>query len=220
MKRIRLSFSKRGPRTLAEFEAQNRKLGQLLESNEKLQTMKATRKDTTWGSIFECIRRHANSLHSALKQNWNCDCTTPHKTDLQLQRRSTGGWTSNFNVAFETQLDIITGTAKRREFIIRLKADKGSEEVSKFHTHTFAGKPSTETQYLDLGRLRRNFETKSTPQVNVMPCPNLVISLSDTPPTLSLNGCMKKIGKPASCENTPQHMSAKEALPEGKHRYV
>ncbi|CZR68674.1 uncharacterized protein PAC_18573 [Phialocephala subalpina] len=214
LKRIRLSFSKRGPKTLAALETQNRKLRELLESNEKLESMKATRKDTTWGNIFECIRRHANSLHSALKRNWCCDCTTPHGTNLQLQRRSTGGWTSNFNVAFEMQLDTQTRNAKRREFLIRLKADKAMDELSKDLFRSFVGRPSSDTQHLDLGRLRQNFENKSSPQVNFNPRPNLVTSLSDTPSTPYY---MNNIAGPTSCGNI-QHMLTKHESHTDKHR--
>lgn len=104
LKRIHLSFSKKGTKTLTLLETQNRKLRELLDSSDKLDTLKIKRKDTTWGTIFECIRRHASSLHMALTNGWQCDCASPHSAGLRLQHRTTGGWSSSFNMSFAVRL--------------------------------------------------------------------------------------------------------------------
>ncbi|KAE8448823.1 hypothetical protein EG329_008825 [Mollisiaceae sp. DMI_Dod_QoI] len=215
MKRIRLSFSKRGPRTLTTLETRNRKLRELLESNEKLESMRATRKDTSWGSIFECIRRHANSLHSALKRSWICECTVPHDTELQLQNRSAGGWASNFNVAFETHKD--TEPSRRQEFIIRLKAEKGLDELSKVNHLLPVSNASPETQHLDVSKLRRNFESKSTPQVSILHRPSLATTSSDTMLITSHNGHTNKCTGKEGSENLPYRMLEKDASHSEKH---
>src|SRR3954467_1264317 len=100
LKRIHLSFSKKGTKTLAALESQNRKLRELLDSNDKLDSLKSVRKDTAWGAIFECIRKHASSLHTAVSRGWQCDCANPHLAGLRLQQRTVGGWSSSFNLAF------------------------------------------------------------------------------------------------------------------------
>ncbi len=53
MKRTRPNFSKKGPKTVASLAFQNRKLRELLDSNDNFESIKARRKNTTWGIIFE-----------------------------------------------------------------------------------------------------------------------------------------------------------------------
>lgn len=191
LKRVRLSFSKKGPKTLSLLESHNRKLRELLESNDQLESMKATKKDTSWGGIFECIRQHASSLHSAIKRNWRCNCTTPHITDLQLQRRSTGGWSSSFNIAFEALDETELRNIRRREVVIRIRKESRAEEPPYAPSLPSKGQFSAQEQYLDMGRLRRNFEPNSTPQVNIMPRPSLSPALSETS-TIPSHGALKE----------------------------
>jgi hypothetical protein len=47
--------------------------------------MKDTRKYTAFADIFDGIRQHARSIHTALKRGWNCDCETPHIVALRLE---------------------------------------------------------------------------------------------------------------------------------------
>lgn len=157
MKRIHLSFSKKGVRALSALETHNRKLRDLMDSNDKLDGMRATRKDTKWASIFQCIRHHASSLHTALKKSWTCECTAPHTTSLRLQRRVTGGWSSQFHLDFSgPPRESLT----RREVVIsvREKTENGGTNLSNF---------PDPNEYLS--RLRSNFEPKACPQINSRP---------------------------------------------------
>lgn len=178
MKRIRLSFSKKGPKTVASLETHNRKLRELLDSNDKLDSMKATRKDTTWGTIFECIRGHAGSVHTAIKKSWNCNCTRPHMAGLRLQKRLTGD-EPDFSIAFNVPEEVHKPPTHAREVTISAKkkvpADTKTPQISPAPS---PGKGATQENYI--GKLRTNF-TQSTPQLNVVSRPPLHTSLSESP---------------------------------------
>ncbi|KAK0129528.1 hypothetical protein ONS96_000093 [Cadophora gregata f. sp. sojae] len=116
MERIWLNISKTGRTTLTSLGTHCCKLRELLEPNEWLQNTRVTRSNEPWGSVFESIRQHASSLHSALQSYWTCDCPTPHIVDLQLKRRTIGGSSSIFDLKLETDLDI----GSRRHISIRL----------------------------------------------------------------------------------------------------
>ncbi|CAG8980080.1 hypothetical protein HYALB_00013482 [Hymenoscyphus albidus] len=92
-KRISHSFSNEGKKKVKSLESTNRKLRELLTVKEKLQTGRGTRtrEEIKWGNIFECIRRHASSVHMALRKGWNCSCEISHNTALRLERRHDGG---------------------------------------------------------------------------------------------------------------------------------
>jgi hypothetical protein len=164
LKRIRLSFSGKGEKIIASLEAHNRSLRELLDSDEKLDNMRDPRKDTTWANVFDCIRRHARSLHAALKGGWNCDCETPHTAALRLQQRSMGGWSSKFNVAFDIPKDPKdpkSSTNVRREIAISIKGQNKAEEGT---SETKSISSPIPDDWVD--RLRGNFESKSSPAVS------------------------------------------------------
>src|SRR4051812_14046971 len=104
MYRLRHSFSKKGTRAVESLKSHNRTLQNLLDSTEKLSSMKAKRKDTTWANVFEAIRKHASSVHAALRSGWSCQCA-PHTASLRLEQRKTGDWDSSFNLAFGVPQD-------------------------------------------------------------------------------------------------------------------
>jgi hypothetical protein len=182
LKRIRLSFSKKGVKTLAELEAHNRKLRELLDSSDKLDSVKAIRRDTRWATVFEGIRQHASSLHTALTNGWHCDCEAPHLAALRLQRRATGDWSSTFNMSFTISKEpkVMKPAGVRREVIISIRRDMNS-------TESFSPKRPNPTPVRDqypndlrqnLSDLRHNFGSKSSPQVNNSSRPTSPTSIS------------------------------------------
>ena len=130
IKRIYLSFSNRGTKTLASLETHNRKLRELLESSDKLDKVKVGRKDTNWGSIFECIRQHATNLRTAIKSGWNCDCKVPHPASLRLQKHTTPGSTSTFQVSFAIPKGPRKPPDLRREVAISVNPERMNNESS------------------------------------------------------------------------------------------
>jgi hypothetical protein len=178
LKRLRTSFRDEGPRTVGALEKLNGKLRDMLDANDKIESMRATRKDTPWGSIFQCIRRHASSLHSAIRKSWNCDCDTPHIATLELQRRTTGDWSSKFNIAFDIpEKDILV---KRREIVVSVRNEV--KKADKFMESVLIPNQAERGQFLS--PLRHDFQSMSTPQVNVIYRPILPSSLSGTAPSL------------------------------------
>lgn len=105
------------------MERNNRKFRELLDLldgklvNTKVDQRKAISKDTTWANIFECIRRHARSLHSALKNGWKCNCMAPHLAALQLQERDGGCSTASFTMAFTSSTSPRTSNFLRKVII-------------------------------------------------------------------------------------------------------
>jgi hypothetical protein len=160
---------------VALLETHNRKLRELLDSNDKLDSMKATRKDTTWGIIFEYIRGHADSVHTAIKKSWNCNCTKPHVTGLRLQKRSTGD-NPDFSMAFNISEEVHKPPIGAREVIISIKKDTPKESKTP-QTSPIPSPGATPAQENYIGKLRTNF-TQSAPQLNVVSRPALQTSLS------------------------------------------
>ena len=160
MKRVQLSFSKKGNNILTSLETHNRKLRELLDSNEKLESVKASQKDTTWANIFDCIRKHANSIHAAIRTGFCCTCTN-HAASLRLEQRKTGEWTSNFNLAFSV-LDSSKADAKfRREVTLKVRQCR--------ETPAMKIKSPQQTKKVEYGTmldLRTQFESKSSPQLD------------------------------------------------------
>lgn len=161
MKRVQLSFSKKGNNILTSLESHNRKLRELLDSNEKLESMKTSQKDTTWGTVFECIRAHAKSLHTAIKAGFCCNCPD-HATSLRLEQRKTGEWTSNFNLAFSVLDSSRADSRFRREVILKLRQGQQLPVIESrappFHTK--------QNEYDSMANLRTHFESRSSPQRN------------------------------------------------------
>ncbi|RFU31084.1 hypothetical protein B7463_g5232, partial [Scytalidium lignicola] len=169
MKRIYLSFSKKGNVIIEELERHNKTLAALLDSKDKLDSLKATRKDTTWANIFSGIRSHANSLYAALKKGWNCECEAGHSTALRLQPRETGGWSSDFNMYFTVPREGPTHPKVRREVMISIRKPK-KEAVVLSQTSRVPDKDGY------LSKLRRDFE----PQVTITQRPELTPSVFDS----------------------------------------
>ncbi|KAE9366234.1 hypothetical protein N431DRAFT_351599 [Stipitochalara longipes BDJ] len=178
LKRIRLSFSKRGPKTVASLENHNRKLRELLDSNDKLDSMKATRKDTTLGTIFECIRGHASSVHTAIKKSWTCNCNRSHATGLRLQKRLTGD-EPEFSMAFNIPEEVHKPPTNAREVTISIKK-KPPEDSKAFQTSPAPSLGELPAKENYIGKLRTDF-TQSTPQLSVVSRPPLHTSLSELP---------------------------------------
>jgi hypothetical protein len=89
--------------------------GQLVDG--KIGQTKAISKDTTWAKIFECIRRHASSLHSALTSGWKCNCMVPHVGALQLQERDGGDSSARFTMSFVSSTSTKQSSSFRRVVI-------------------------------------------------------------------------------------------------------
>jgi hypothetical protein len=168
MKRICLSFSKKGNATVEELERYNKKLAALLDSKDKLDGLKATRKDTTWANMFTGIRFHANSLYAALKKGWDCECKVGHRTALRLQRRETGGWSSDFNVYITVPKEGLAHSEVRREVVISIRKPKEEAAILP-QTSSVPG----EDKYFN--KLRQDFES----QVTITQRPKLTSAESD-----------------------------------------
>jgi hypothetical protein len=172
MKRICLSFSKKGTVVIEELERLNKKLAVLLESKDKLDGLRATRKNTSWANIFAGIRCHANTLFEVLRKGWNCECQAEHSTALRLQKRQTGGWSSTFHLYFSVPSPTPISQKMRKEIIIRVK--KQAEEPNELLNSSLA---AVKDEYLT--KLRRDFET----QVTITPRPDLASSISSSSST-------------------------------------
>jgi hypothetical protein len=162
-KRIAHSFSKKGAETITSMERNNRKFRELLDLldgklvNTKVDQRKAISKDTTWANIFECIRRHARSLHSALKNGWKCNCMAPHLAALQLQERDGGCSTASFTMAFTSSTSPRTSNFLRK-VIITAKSTYSNNRANLRPQPT-----PVQDWYLD--KLRQNIECELSPRV-------------------------------------------------------
>ncbi|TAQ86665.1 hypothetical protein B7494_g5026 [Chlorociboria aeruginascens] len=210
LKRIRLSFSKRGTETVALLEMHNRKLRELLDSSDKLESMKAatTRKDTTWANVFDCIRKHAGSLHSAIKNGWQCSCESPHLAALRLQKHSTTDWTSQFNMSF-TVPPKIAAPQSRREVVIGIK-----EITTPINPPDQSIKNPIPHEEVYLDKLRRDFEPKTTSQTSSLSRPILPPSVSSLSSTSSASSSLfgSFFTKSESSLNTSISMNGTESL--------
>lgn len=185
MHRLRHSFSAHGPRTVESLKSHNRTLRELLDSSEKVYSMKAKLKDTTWADIFEAIRKHATSVHAALRSGWSCQCA-PHTASLRLEQRKTGDWESSFNLAFGVPQD--TQVIVRRKVTIKVRKDK-TETTETTATRCSAPegvmRDTPNKTQAGLNALRQNFESKSTSQIDVISRPLLPTSASTPDPISS-----------------------------------
>ncbi|KAF7957829.1 hypothetical protein EAE96_003399 [Botrytis aclada] len=164
-------ISKRGTTTVEALEKHIRKLRELLDSNDELDSMKSVKRNTALANMFGGIRRHAQSLHMALKDGWNCDCREPHKVSLRLQQRTTGDWSSLFNLSFEYPEDIKRAAQtpyERRELVVSAKP--ASPQLNNHVDHFLH--PSAAVTGRE--KLRRNFESKPTPEAHITTKPVLV----------------------------------------------
>jgi hypothetical protein len=137
-------------------------------------------KYTPFADIFEGIRRHARSIHTALKRGWNCDCNTPHTAALRLEKRSKCGWGSNFNVAFDIPR---SKTLPRGRQEVRICVRKQNKDEENFLKPKSGPCPASDDW---VNELRSNLRPASPPAVNLPPRPFLPHSVS-TSSTLSLS---------------------------------
>lgn len=179
---MRHSFSKKGTRAVESLKYQNKILRDLIDTNERLSTQKAKRKDTTWATIFECIRRHASSVHAALRAGWTCQCA-PHTASLRLEQRKTGDWDSSFNLAFGVPKDL---RIVRREVTIKIRKDAMVEGGTKCSTKGSQGmRDNARRTQAGLNSLRQNFESKTSPLPNSISRPILPTTASAPSPASS-----------------------------------
>jgi hypothetical protein len=171
--------------------------------------MKAIRKDVTWANIFESIKRHASSLHSALKKGWACNCKDPHVARLRLQKRTAGGWSSDFNVGFHVRNEAARTVVIWREVMISIRTKDGGEtELLETHANLDVRQ--------DLTQLRRNFKPKPAPQLNLGVRP---ASASGVNTPLNNNGLPDKISQTISSStiistsNSPRYDLLSQKVP-------
>ncbi|TGO22787.1 hypothetical protein BPAE_0155g00250 [Botrytis paeoniae] len=151
LKRIRHSFSRRGTITIETLEKHNRKLRELLDSNDKLDS---TRKAYT---------RLSKTVRIVIVESLT--------KFFRLQQRTTGDWSSLFNLLFEYPEDI-KGAAQtsyeRQELVVSAKP--ASAQIISHVDHFLH--PSAAV--IGRKKLRRNFESKSTSEINVTTQPILI----------------------------------------------
>jgi hypothetical protein len=154
-------------RTVQSLEKRIQDLGNILDlldsTNDTLNGMKTLSKDTTWGKIFETIRRHAVSLHSAIKNGWNCDCEVTHLAGLQLQRRQITQTSPRFTMNFALPQSEPNLSNHRRRLLIYAKKRKEGPARKRLD--------SAPVQETYITQLRANFGTESLPEVNATTLP-------------------------------------------------
>ncbi|TGO46730.1 hypothetical protein BCON_0310g00080 [Botryotinia convoluta] len=136
LKRIRHSFSKRGSITIETLEKHNRKLRELLDSTDKLD--KGTRK------VYTRLSKTGGIV-------------IVESLSLRLQQRTTGDWSSLFNLLFEYPEDIKRAARapyERRELVVSAKP--ASAQINSHVDHFLH--PSAAV--VGREKLRRNFESK------------------------------------------------------------
>jgi hypothetical protein len=177
--------------------------------------MKDTRKYTPFADIFEGIRRHARSIHTALKKGWNCDCETPHIAALRLEKRSKGGWASNFNVAFD-----ISGSKTlpkvRQEVKICIRKESKDGDVLETKSESC---PASDDW---VNELRSNFRSTSTPVDNLPPRPALpyTVSASSTSSRASFKSIFSKSDSGSSMTSVSTASGSSVLIQENQTKYV
>lgn len=216
MKRIHYSFSKKGTRALASLEIHNRKLRELVDSSEKLDIIRTAKKEanTIWAGIFECIRRHASSIHIALRGAWTCECAS-HMASLRLEQRKTGGWASTFDLAFSVSQDTNRAVNLRRELVVKTRNKNETEKamlMKSDHAHYL---------HKDLDNLRPNFENKLAPTVHTRPR-SISPSLYSVSSTTVSNASSKEsiLGSSKGSINIPSTNGTEYMIEARKARYV
>ncbi|KAF7927495.1 uncharacterized protein EAE98_005877 [Botrytis deweyae] len=101
VKRVQHSFSKRGPKAFVALEKCNRKLQEILDSVEKLETIGSRKDDLAEAIFFSRIKKHSQSLHKAINDRWSCECISAHEVSIQLQSRTSVDSPIIFNLSFE-----------------------------------------------------------------------------------------------------------------------
>ena len=159
MKRIRLSFSKKGSSHLDSFECHNRKLRHLLDSNEKLiDLMEGTPDDDLLGFI-ESAKNFSSNVYDALSLAWNCQCRDPHAAafllrghaDLSRPAMSQISFTLPRNGSYQqpqTNRDVIIAPHKPQKTLLPTSSERRDTKIET-------------TDYLST--LRKNFAQPSAP---------------------------------------------------------
>jgi hypothetical protein len=209
-------LSKKGEAILSSLDTHNRNIQELLNLDKELDSMNVTGKYTPFADIFAGIKRQALNLHTALKAAWNCDCKTPHITALRLEKRLKGGWSSNFNVAFDIpESTAHPGVSREVKICIRQK----SKDVEKV-LETKSESSSRPDDWVD--QLRGDFRSVSSPATNVTPPPVLPLPVS-TPSSFSLNS-VKSIFKKSNFGISVTSLSASNGsetlIHESQSKYV
>jgi hypothetical protein len=162
LEKVHSNFRINGVRLLDSLESNNRSLQELLDPGNKLDNVKVTRKNTAWAKVFENIRQHASILHTVLKKGWNCSCQSPHPGGLRLQKRTTGGWSSEFNMTFVVPAEALNNVC--REVIISTKGGEPEENIS---NTTLLQSFQEHSSYPD-GLCNDNLDLRPLPQLNEM----------------------------------------------------
>ncbi|KAF4631574.1 hypothetical protein G7Y89_g6550 [Cudoniella acicularis] len=166
-KRIQLSFSENGTRTVQSLEKRIQDLRCLLDlldstEDEDSYNTQAISKDTTWAKLFECVRRHATNLHWAIKNGWKCNCEGIHAAGLQLRKRTADDWSSQFTMTFGAlplRKHAETNLYTHRKVFIVLKESTDSSALMPSRP-----KPSP-IQGSYLNQLRTDFELRSSSEM-------------------------------------------------------
>lgn len=166
-KRIQLSFSGNGERTIQSLGRKIQDLKGFLElldsTNETLDGMKTVPKDTTWGKFFDSIRRHALGLHSAIKNSWKCDCEGSHLAGLHLQKRQPTDQALRFTLNFPLPQQDLALPNLQRKVVIHVKESKGDPSLMR--------PQPVPVQESYIKQLRTNFETKSLSDISINTLP-------------------------------------------------
>lgn len=142
----------------------------LLDStNDTLDGMKNVPKDTSWGKLFESIRRHAVTLHSVLKDSWKCNCELSHLASLQLQKRQASDCPPKFIINLALPQRESTSANSRRKLLIYAKDPQETPKLERPEPV-----PVQETY---ITQLRTHLQTKSPLDIDstthlIQPGPN------------------------------------------------
>jgi hypothetical protein len=125
---VRSNFKMNCAGILDSLKNENSRLQELLNPRNDFEIVKRARKDTTWAKAFNNIRQHASSLHTALKNGWNCSCEGFHPGYLRLQEHATEGMPPQFDMKFVVAPeDRIKVTC---EVVISIKENEPTENLS------------------------------------------------------------------------------------------
>jgi hypothetical protein len=136
----------------------DRLLERLDGTNHPFGGMKTVSKGTSWGELFENIRRHAVTLHSVIKNSWNCNCEVSHLASLQLQKRQASDCPPRFIINLALPQREPTSANSRRKLLIYAKDSQDTPKPERPQPVPF--------QETYITQLRTHFPTKSPPDVN------------------------------------------------------
>ncbi|KFZ00935.1 hypothetical protein V501_10347 [Pseudogymnoascus sp. VKM F-4519 (FW-2642)] len=191
LKRIEFSFSENGTRTVQSLEKKIKDLERLLRlldgTNDTFEGTKTVLKGTSWGELFENIRRHAVTLHSVIKNSWNCNCEMSHLANLQLQKRQASDCPPRFIINLALPQREPTSANSRRKLLIYAKDSRD--------TPTPEGTQPVLVEETHIPQLRTHFQPKSPPDVSsptLLVWPGLRSSSSSVSSSFSLRSIFPK----------------------------